>query len=90
MSIFLDSFLLIYNLPVVASSPTTEEHINSFARHSKFKILSINTEFGFPKQIAKYTFRGFIFHHSLFDQALVTIGRWLSELYYHTMLRLLL
>jgi hypothetical protein len=42
------------------------EHVNSFRKHSKFKIWKVNTEFGFPNNLDKLEFQIIIFHYSLF------------------------
>ena len=59
--------LLIYHRPVlVRDAATVEEHIQSFARYSKFRVWSINTEHGFPSGLDTIRFQTIVLHYSLF------------------------
>ncbi len=58
--------ILFYSHPYTTNAPTILEHVYSFERYSKQNIISINTEFGFPKKLLDYSFSIIILHYSLF------------------------
>ena len=58
--------LLIYSHPYAANAPTVMEHVESFAKYSKFNIWAINSECGVPKELPNLTFAVIILHYSLF------------------------
>lgn len=59
--------LLIYTKSMIQNASTIEEHINSFAKHSKFKIWAVNTEEGFPIGLRRVQFQAIIIHYSFAD-----------------------
>ena len=61
-----NGILLLYHHPVEANAPTIMEHVDSFARHSKFNVWSVNTEFGFPESLIGFDFTIIVLHYSLF------------------------
>jgi hypothetical protein len=58
--------LLIYSHPYAANAPTVMEHVESFHKYSKFRVWAINSECGFPKELANLHFAVIILHYSLF------------------------
>ena len=42
------------------------EYVNAFSRHSKFPVLAVNTEFGFPALLLRNRFKCIVMHYSLF------------------------
>ena len=62
----INAILLIYHHPISQNAPTILEHIHEFKRHSKFAIVLVNTEFGFPPQLRGLRFRTIMQHYSLF------------------------
>jgi hypothetical protein len=62
----LDAILLVYHRPVKENAPTIMEYVNAFPRHSRYPVVSVNTEFGFPSFLQDYRFDGILLHYSLF------------------------
>src|SRR5580698_3646873 len=62
----INAILLVYHHPISQNAPTILEHIHEFKRHSKFTIVLVNTEFGFPAQLQGLKFRTIMLHYSLF------------------------
>ncbi len=62
----INAILLVYHHPISQNAPTILEHIHEFKRHSKFAIVLVNTEFGFPPQLRGLRFRTIVLHYSLF------------------------
>lgn len=62
----INGILLIYHHPFFADANTIMEHVNAFGIYSSFPICKVNTEYGFPSILSKYSFSVMIFHYSLF------------------------
>jgi hypothetical protein len=58
--------LLLYRHPLRQDASTIMEHLNSFARHSCFRVWSLNTELGFPEGLQELEFQILVLHYSLF------------------------
>lgn len=63
---YINGILLLYHHYLFHNAPTIMDHIKAFARHSKFKVWSINTELGFPEGLRKLRFQIIVLHYSLF------------------------
>jgi hypothetical protein len=70
----IDGILLLYRHPIARNAPTIMEHVNSFQRYSKFKVWSINTEFGFPRSLDKLQFKIIVLHYSLFGSGVYLLS----------------
>lgn len=65
--ITIPGILLLYHLPFgIRKASTIEDHIHSFARYSAYQVYSVNTEFGFPKNLSHFDFDIVVLHYSLF------------------------
>lgn len=63
----IDGVLLIYHRPaLVQDAATVVDNIDAFARYSRFKVWSVNTEYGFPVALDDLCFRVIVLHYSLF------------------------
>lgn len=62
----INGVLLIYFHPIYMDANTISEHIQSFQNHSCYKVWTINSEFGFPKNLGKLSFEIILLHYSLF------------------------
>ena len=58
--------LLLYRHPITVNAPTIMDHVKSFKLYSVNSYINVNTEFGFPDIIKRYSFDVIIFHYSLF------------------------
>lgn len=61
--------LLLYRRPVskwFRDAATIDEHIASFARHSRFPVHAHNTELGYPRGLDRARFDAVVMHYSLF------------------------
>lgn len=58
--------LLLYAHPLGENAPTIMEHVRSFGKYSKYSVLELNTEFGFPRFLSSQRFAIIILHYSLF------------------------
>jgi hypothetical protein len=61
-----NGILLLYDHPLEPNAPTIMEHVEAFARHSRFKVWSVNTGLGFPKSLGELDFTTLVLHYSLF------------------------
>jgi hypothetical protein len=57
--------LLLYEDPLVKDAATVREHVDAFARHSRFAWFPVNLVFGFPPGLAGYDFAATVFHYSI-------------------------
>jgi hypothetical protein len=57
--------LLLYEDPLVRDAATVREHVDAFARHSRFAWYPVNLTFGFPSRLAGYEFAACVFHYSI-------------------------
>jgi hypothetical protein len=64
-----NGILLVYHHPVAPDAPTIMDHVDAFARHSRFRVWSINTEHGFPESLSRFDFTAIVLHYSLFGSA---------------------
>lgn len=62
----IDGVLLLYNHPISKNASTIMEHVNSFSKHSDFKVWNLNTEMGFPNGLSDIKFKVVVLHYSLF------------------------
>ena len=62
----INGILFVYHHPPVINAPTIMEHVNSFSKHSQFKVWAINTESGFPPKLSNLQFQIIVLHYSLF------------------------
>jgi len=62
----IDSILLIYHHYSEDNAPTIMEYVNAFSQHSRFPVVTVNTEFGFPPILEGYHFKSIVLHYSLF------------------------
>jgi hypothetical protein len=63
------SVVLLYHRPAVpwfADATTVTDHIESFGRYSRFPVWEINTDFGFPPELADVSVGTVVLHYSLF------------------------
>ena len=67
--------LLVYHHPLLRNATTIMEHVNSFEKHSRFRIWSLNTELGFPSALENMRFKVILLHYSLFGIVPYQIGR---------------
>lgn len=59
--------LLVYHRPLlIQDAATVSEHIEAFKKYSKFRLLAINTAYGFPPKLNNYEFKVIVLHYSLF------------------------
>jgi hypothetical protein len=64
-----DGILLLYDHPLEPNAPTIMEHVDAFARHSRFDVSSVNTSLGFPSPLGELDFSVVLLHYSLFGIA---------------------
>jgi len=69
MSATVNGILVVYNHPLERNAPTIMEHVDAFARHSRFRVWSVNTELGFPRSLGEFDFTTIVLHYSLFGNA---------------------
>jgi hypothetical protein len=62
----IDGILVLYAHPYSANAPTIMEHVNAFKKYSKYKVWTINTNFGFVKNLPEFSFKIIVLHYSLF------------------------
>jgi hypothetical protein len=62
----INGILLLYHHSLRQNAATIMEHITAFERHSQFRVWRLNTELGFPGQLADLRFRIIVLHYSLF------------------------
>jgi len=61
-----NGILLLYHHRLWENAPTFTEHVGAFAKHSRFKVWTVNTELGFPPELNSLQFRIILLHYSLF------------------------
>lgn len=61
-----DGVLLLFHHFPGENAPTIMEHVESFARHSRFPVFAVNTDRGFPRALEHLRFRAVVLHYSLF------------------------
>jgi hypothetical protein len=61
-----NGILLLYDHPLEPNAPTIMEHVDAFARHSRFNVWSVNTGLGFLKSLGELDFTTVVLHYSLF------------------------
>lgn len=62
----LDAVLVLYHHFPAPNAPTILEHAGSFERHSRFPVLSVNTDHGYPPALDDLSFKAIVLHYSLF------------------------
>jgi len=63
--LIVNGILLLYHHPLRRNAATIMEHVEAFERNSRFAVWKVNTEIGFPKNLAKLRFPIVILHYSL-------------------------
>jgi hypothetical protein len=63
---YANGVLLLYHHPLSKNAATILEHVESFARYSKFKVWSLNVAYGFPRGLRNINFNTIVLHYSLF------------------------
>jgi hypothetical protein len=58
--------LVLYHHPAQTNAPTIMEHVDAFAKHSRFRAWSFNTDVGFPASLGSFRFSAVVLHYSLF------------------------
>jgi hypothetical protein len=58
--------LLLYHHPEGINAATIMEHVEAFAKHSRFRVWNFNTDVGFPRALGEYRFGAIVLHYSLF------------------------
>jgi hypothetical protein len=58
--------LLLYHHPEGANATTIMEHVEAFARHSRFPVWNYNTDVGFPNTLGGFRFAAIVLHYSIF------------------------
>jgi hypothetical protein len=62
----INGILLLYHHWLAPNAPTIMEHVNAFARSSRFKVWTVNTELGFPDTLDDLDFQIIVLHYSIF------------------------
>src|SRR4051812_30030055 len=65
----LATVLLLYHRPTAREfrgAATVMEHVAAFPRHSRFAVCPVNTDFGFPPELAAIDVGAVVMHSSLF------------------------
>jgi len=79
-----DGALLVYHRPIapwIQDASTVMEHVSSFARHSRHRIWEVNTDTGFPAELAQLEFRAILIHYCVFGMGGYRLnGDWLAYL----------
>ena len=58
--------VVLYHRPLGKGAATITEHVESFGNYSRFRVWSINTEFGFPAMLRELPCEVIVLHYSLF------------------------
>lgn len=66
MSNALDAVLVLYHHYRAPNAPTILDHAGSFERHSRFPVVSVNTNDGYPVALDDLSFKAIVLHYSLF------------------------
>ncbi len=65
--VFADGILVLSHRPTLRrDAATVHEHIEAFNRHSRFRVWSVNTAYGYPPGLDRLRFSIIILHYSLF------------------------
>jgi hypothetical protein len=79
-----DGALLVYHRPIapwIKDASTVMEHVRSFAAHSRHKIWEVNTDTGFPPELAELDFRAILIHYCVFGMGAYRLSaEWLDYL----------
>jgi hypothetical protein len=59
--------LLLYHRYLSSDAATVLENIRAFERHSRFPVVEVNTDAGFPPSLAGTRFSAVVLHYSLFS-----------------------
>lgn len=79
MHVSLPAILHLYWFPLDGFAPSMQEHIDAFARHSSWPVLSWNTALTFPKEVENFRFQAVLLHYSLFGGPIYWLGeQWLA------------
>lgn len=62
----LQAVLVLYHLFPAHNAPTTLDHARSFEHYSRFPVVSLNTDDGFPPGLDELRFKVIVLHYSLF------------------------
>ncbi len=66
--------LLLYWFPLDGFAPSMQEHIDSFALHSRYPVCAWNTAYGFPPAADGLVFDAVVLHYSLFGGPIYWLG----------------
>jgi hypothetical protein len=68
--------VLFHRPPVhlIPDASTVMEHIRAFARHSRFPVFEVNTEYGFPEGLQRIQPAAVIMHYSLFGSGVYQLA----------------
>jgi hypothetical protein len=66
MATNVNGVLLLYHQPEGTNAATIMEHVNAFAKHSRFRVWTYNTDVGFPRSLGEFRFSSIVLHYSLF------------------------
>jgi hypothetical protein len=58
--------VLLYHRPLGRGAATISEHVDSFAKYSRYRVWSVNTERGFPQRLRDLPCEVVVLHYSLF------------------------
>jgi hypothetical protein len=79
-----DGALLVYHRPIapwIKDASTVMEHVRSFATHSRHRIWEVNTDTGFPPELAELDFRAILIHYCVFGMGAYRLSQeWLDYL----------
>jgi hypothetical protein len=79
-----DGALLVYHRPIapwIKDASTVMEHVRSFAAHSRHRIWEVNTDTGFPPELAELDFRAILIHYCVFGMGAYRLSEeWLDYL----------
>jgi len=62
----MNGILLLYHHWLAPNAFTIMEHVNAFARYSRFKVWTVNTELGFPHALDDLDFHIIVLHYSVY------------------------
>ncbi len=62
----LDAVLVLYHHYPGVNAPTIMDHALSFERHSRYPVVSLNTDDGYPSALDDLRFKVIVIHYSLF------------------------
>jgi hypothetical protein len=61
-----DGILLLYHRNLFRDAATVTENVRAFKHHSRFPVIEVNTDLGFPLPLNELRFAAVVLHYSLF------------------------